>query len=78
MKDFSPSEQELKERGFNRHPGDGTWMLEIEAIHIDGYPRAVDVWFFPDSNKWDAYVFGIFPTSWDDIDTLIELLTPKE
>ena len=75
---LQPTGQELKEHGFKRHPGNGTWLLEIEVIHAEGYTGVIDVWFFPYSNEWEAYGLDIFPTSWEQIDGLIELLTPKE
>ena len=63
---LQPTEQELKERGFKKTI---YWRIKI--------PKSDYIRFMPDSQRWAAGNTIVYPTSWDDIDRLIELLTPK-
>ena len=71
---LQPTEQELKERGFKTIVCLGYYYIIINDIELQYYQSYIDGdthWFVEDS-------IDIYPKSWDDIDTLIELLTPKE
>lgn len=72
---LQPTEQELKDRGFKYLPHDDYYYFiigEMELIYARGDGRDNYI------NWWINDEFPLFPTSWDDIDNLIELLTYKK
>ena len=72
---LQPTEKELHERGFTTSLSPRAWdyLMNDGFVSISFYMRTRD-WKF-ESYSEETY---IYPTSWDDIDNLIRLLTPKE